>query len=86
MTRQIIGILVVCSTVAAAARSAPVQVDARLLSCEAAFRQDASAASLAEHFGSAYITSADIDVGEGQTEPGTVLFRVLSGSRRHPVE
>ncbi len=81
MTRQIIGLIGAICVMAASARSASVQVDARLLSCASVLRQDASAASLAEHFGSTNVTSADIDVGEGQTEPGTVLFADSSDDR-----
>lgn len=44
-----------------------------ILACST-FMPDVSAAQLAERFGAANVTTADISIGEGDTEPGTVLF------------
>ena len=46
----------------------------RLLACEFPFVSQASAATLSKHFGASNVTSAEIQVGEGDTEQGTVLF------------
>src|SRR5688500_18184692 len=87
------GMLAVC----ALTRGIPIEAQQRglaTLACEGPFRPDASAASLAAYFGSTNVTDADIDIGEGETEPGTVLFpssndrvEVLwmdGGRRMHP--
>lgn len=44
------------------------------LACAAPFAKTADAASLAAAFGAANLRDDDIPVGEGSTEPGTVLF------------
>lgn len=44
------------------------------LACRGALSPDASATSLAARFGVANVTHENIDVGEGEFEPGTVLF------------
>src|SRR6059036_2939615 len=46
----------------------------RLLECTSVFGKDASAASLSERFGAANVRSAEIYLGEGFYESGTVLF------------
>lgn len=51
------------------------------LACRGALAPDASAASLAARFGAANVTDGDIDVGEGETEPGTVVFAGDPASR-----
>ena len=58
----------------AASFPAAMQGRGRLLSCEGPFRPDATAVSLAEHFGARNVTNTDIYVGEGNTEPGTIVF------------
>jgi hypothetical protein len=46
----------------------------RILSCDGPFAPALIAETLAATFGPANITSEEIDVGEGASEPGTVLF------------
>jgi len=46
----------------------------RLLSCEGPLRPDASAVGLAKYFGARNIRNADIYIGEGNSEPGTIVF------------
>jgi hypothetical protein len=73
MTQRLpVAALVVCLGVIA--RPAATQSLTRLLSCEGPFRPDASASSLATYFGPRNVANADIDIGEGFTEPGTVVF------------
>jgi hypothetical protein len=45
-----------------------------LLACRGPLARDGSEAALAKAFGAADVTRAAIDVGEGMTEPGTILF------------
>jgi len=74
MTRRfLVAMLVVCSQVSFTLH-ASAQLAGRSLSCDGPFRPNASATSLAEFFGSTNVVSAEIDVGEGFTEPGTVVF------------
>ena len=47
---------------------------ARVLDCESNFPATASAAGLADRFGAANVVNAEISVGEGLYEKGTVLF------------
>jgi len=70
--RLLVGALVVCFGVIA--RPAATQPLTRLLSCEGPFGPDASAASLAKQFGARNVENTDIDVGEGNSEPGTIIF------------
>lgn len=46
-----------------------------LLGCRGPFAKDASAATLVAAFGAANVAHEDLDVGEGFTEPGTVIFK-----------
>lgn len=52
-----------------------------LLGCRGPFAKDASAATLVAAFGAANVAHEDLDVGEGFTEPGTVIFK-SDGKRR----
>lgn len=45
-----------------------------LLACRGPLARDGSEAALAKAFGAANVTRAAIDVGEGMTEPGTIVF------------
>lgn len=45
-----------------------------VLDCTGPFARDADEATLAEVFGTANVKHADINVGEGFTEPGTIIF------------
>jgi hypothetical protein len=45
-----------------------------LLACRGPLARDGSEAALAKAFGAANVTRAAIDVGEGMSEPGTVVF------------
>ena len=46
-----------------------------LLGCHGPFAKDASEATLIAAFGLANVANEDLDVGEGFTEPGTVIFK-----------
>lgn len=76
MTRRfLLGLLVVwCQAWAPAVPHVSEQADLRRLSCDGPLRPDASAATLAESFGTKNLADADIYVGEGYTEPATVVF------------
>lgn len=63
--------LLVTAFAAAAADPGP---DNLVLSCAGAFAADSSRERLAAVFGAANVADVEIDVGEGMTEPGTVLF------------
>src|SRR5690349_15725962 len=52
-----------------------------LLGCRGPFAKDANAATLVAAFGAANVAHEDLDVGEGFTEPGTVIFK-SDGKRR----
>lgn len=52
-----------------AAAQTPAEID-----CSGPFAKTASEAGLIKAFGAANVQKADIDVGEGMTEPGTILF------------
>lgn len=52
-----------------------------LLGCRGPFAKGASAATLVAAFGAANVAHEDLDVGEGFTEPGTVIFK-NDGKRR----
>jgi hypothetical protein len=54
---------------------------ARVLSCETTFPADLTAPALRLRFGGAQVTDEEIHVGEGETEPGTVLFGNLPDFR-----
>jgi hypothetical protein len=59
------------------ALSAGLAADAQqpdLLACRGPLARDGSEAALAKAFGAANVTRAAIDVGEGMTEPGTIVF------------
>lgn len=45
-----------------------------LLACRGPFSRSASEAALVTAFGAANVTRAAIDVGEGMTQPGTIVF------------
>jgi hypothetical protein len=45
-----------------------------LLACRGPLARDGSEAALVKAFGAANVTRAAIDVGEGMTEPGTIVF------------
>ena len=62
-------------------RFAAMQPPSRVLSCEGPFRPDASVASLAEHFGARNVVNAEIDIGEGFTEVGTIILGASSRDR-----
>jgi len=53
----------------------------RVLTCNSIFRPDVTAARLAEYFGATHVAAAEIALGEGQTELGTVLFPGSSADR-----
>jgi hypothetical protein len=69
-------LLVIIAAVVTPAVGPPARGESakRLLSCEFPFDAEASAATLSEHFGPTNVASAEIDVGEGETEPGTAIF------------
>ena len=77
--RLLVGALVVCLGVIA--RPAATQSLTRLLSCEGPFRPDASADSLARHFGPRNVENANIDIGEGFRAPGTIIFGASPSDR-----
>ncbi len=54
---------------AAATAAAPLR-----LTCDAGFRPDMTEDQMRERFGAANVTQANVDMAEGQTEPGTILF------------
>jgi hypothetical protein len=75
MTQQwLVGAVALACLIVAPPRFAATQPFSRLLSCEGPFRPDASAASLAQRFGARNVVSADLDLGEGFTEAGTIVF------------
>jgi len=53
----------------------------RVLTCGAPFGPTASAASLTKVFGESNVLTDDIEIGEGETEEGTVLFGGLPEDR-----
>jgi hypothetical protein len=65
--------LLACESRDAGPPAAEAIPEPRLLSCFA-FRPDTSAAVLESVFGASNVANAEIDVGEGNTESGTVLF------------
>lgn len=67
------GALILLTILGLAADEAGAQAPLRL-ACGGPIAQAASAASLASAFGAGNVRKADIDVAEGATEPGTVLF------------
>lgn len=52
-----------------------------VLACTGPFARDADERTLAQLFGAANVERADIPVGEGNTEPGTVVFAKDPGKR-----
>ena len=65
-------LILLCATVAA-----PVMAQEQLptmLGCTGPFARDSNERRLAQVFGAANVERADVPVGEGNTEPGTVIF------------
>lgn len=62
------GLLCVVAVTPAGAQALPA------LDCTGPFARDANESTVAAAFGAANITRADIAIGEGYTEPGTVVF------------
>lgn len=54
--------------------SAHAQTANDVLECIGPFAKDADEAALVKAFGASNVKRTDIDVGEGSTEPGTVIF------------
>lgn len=81
MTQRLLVGAVALGCLVVAPRFAAMQPLSRVLSCEGPFRPDASAAGLAEHFGARNVVNADIDIGEGFTEAGTIIFGASSTDR-----
>lgn len=81
MTQRMVAGLIALGCLAMIPRPAAMQPTGRLFSCEGPFRPDASAASLAKQFGARNVVNSDIDVGEGLTEPGAIIFGTSSMDR-----
>ncbi len=62
------GLLYVVAVTSAGAQALPA------LDCTGPFARDANESTVAAAFGAANVTRADIPIGEGYTEPGTVVF------------
>ena len=74
MSARLFGRLVSGWIVALATIQPAASHERRTLDCEAAFPPDASSTSLAAQFGSEHVVKADISVGEGSFEAGSVIY------------
>ncbi len=68
------GASVVLLIVAFGDAAALAQPLGNVLDCTGPFAKDASEASLKKHFGADNVAPGDIDIGEGATDPGTIVF------------
>ena len=64
----LVGFLCVVAVTPAGAQALPA------LDCTGPFAREANESIVAATFGAANVTRADIPIGEGNTEPGTVVF------------
>ena len=64
----LVGFLCVVAVTPAGAQALPA------LDCTGPFAREANESTVAATFGAANVTRADIPIGEGNTEPGTVVF------------